>query len=67
MQFLLLLPELPHARDRWLLDRDVNECRSRAVRRGWTLVSSATAAAWRRLAVRHRWSDLNMLLNPRWL
>ena len=67
MQFLLLLPELPHAHDLRLLDRDLNECRSRAVRCGWTLVSSATAAAWRRLAVRHRWSDLNMLLNPRWL
>jgi hypothetical protein len=67
MQFLLLLPELPHAHDRWLLDRDVNECRSRAVRGAWTLVLSATAAAWRRLGVRHPWSDLNMLLNPRLL
>jgi hypothetical protein len=66
MQFLLLLPELPHARDRWLLDRDVNECRSSAVGGAWTLVLSATAAAWRRLAVRHRWSDLTMLLSPRW-
>jgi hypothetical protein len=52
MQFLLLLPELPHAHDRWLLDRDVGECRSSAVRGGWTLVLSATAAAWRWLGVR---------------
>lgn len=65
MKFLLLLPELPHAHDRWLLDRDVNERRSVAGRGAWTLVLSATAAARRRLAVRRRWSDLNMLISAR--
>ena len=58
MQFLLLLPELPHAHDGGLLDRDGNAGRFSAVRHGRSLVLSAANAIRRRLGVRQRRPEL---------
>lgn len=57
MQFLLLLPKLPHARDGGLLDRGGDDKRSAAVRHGWLFLSTAAAALRRRLGVGKRWAD----------
>jgi hypothetical protein len=61
MQFLLLLPQLPHARDSELLDRGVSAGRSDAVRRGRTLILSMVDAIRRRLGMGHRGPAL---INP---
>lgn len=62
MQFLLLLPELPHSHDDGLLDHGVNDRRSSAIRYGRTLILSAADAFRRRLGVGHSRSNQ---INPR--
>jgi hypothetical protein len=58
MQFLLLLPQLPHARDIGLLHRGVNDGRSGAVRDRRTLILSTVDVVRRRLGMGRRGAAL---------
>jgi hypothetical protein len=62
MQFILLLPQLPHADDGRVLERLVNDGRPSAVRRGRTSMLATADFVWRRLGVAY---DRSGLFKPR--